>query len=167
MALTQSDRAKIIAFKWNSITYLFSAGAFTYKPIEDLQTWQYSNGQNGFNLNGLHLEFTLDLGYLDQQLNAGVSYTLPDTTVYASAASVGLADVLNALANSNTQDLFYWPMLVDSRDQVHNDNYQVLKTGSDFKIVEAKRAGRFQTFVPISFITKTQLTEYPDWVNRG
>lgn len=161
-----ADRSKTIAFKWGADTYVFSAGQFSYTTTEDREDWQYSNGVRNYALNWVDLQFQVSLGYLDQQLNGGKAYSLQDGSQIAAAPAVGLADVLNALKDSNITAVEYYPILEDNAGNVWLDNYEVLTLQADTLIMQAQRAGRFTPHIPVTMIVKDPLTEYPAWANR-
>lgn len=162
-----ADRVKTIAFEWSGDTYVFLAGRILYEPEEDREDFQYSNLDHDFQLDAIDLYFTVFCGYLDQQLNGGTSYQLQDSTVIASAPSVGAIDVLNALKDSNTTPVYFYPVMEDNDGNVFGDvKYRVLSNNARFALIEADRAGRFQTYFPVRMKIKTPLDAYPSWGNR-
>jgi hypothetical protein len=165
-AIGGSDRISIIGFRWDGTTYLYEAGQVIYTPVEDIDTWKFANDVNAYNWNHLHLQFLIFAGYLDQQLNAGSSYTLADATVIPSAAAKGAMDLLNAIKDSNTEEVTFFPAYQDSFGIVDTTSYAVNPLPSGEPILNAQQAGRFTPYTPIQFITKNSLDDYPSWANR-
>lgn len=166
MAVSRADRAKTIALEWGGNTHVFSAGRFTILGQEDREDFQHSDGVHDFQFNWIDLVFVIYLGYLDQQLNAGVAYTLADMTQIAAAPAVGVIDVLNILKESNITTVQYYPKLEDNLDVVDLTKYRVLSLNNQTALMQAEQAGRFQPFVPVRMIVKTPLNDYPAFANR-
>lgn len=159
------DRVKSIALAWDSNTYVFAAGAVLYNALADMEDWQLSSGKRHAVFNWLDLEFTISLGYLDQQLNAGTSYALQDgQTTISAAPTAGIITVLNALL---TEEVELYPLLEDNAGGVNETTkYKVLLADGRQTLLDARTNGRFTPYTPIKLITQTPLSSYPTWLNR-
>lgn len=166
MPIGGSDRTKILAFEWGGDTYLFKGGRFGYRTAEDREDFQYSSLEHNFQFNAIDLYFVVFLGYLDQQLNAGTSYDLADTTTIAAAPAVGVIDVLNILKESNTTTVEFYPKLEDSFGVVDQTKYRVVTDQGEIDLMSARRGGRFTPYAPVQFKVKIPLQDYPQWANR-
>lgn len=162
-----ADRVKTIAFEWGGDTYVFSAGSIAYEPDEDREDFQLADFTHNYQFNKLDLYFTVFCGYLDQQLNAGSTYQLQDSSTISGAPAVGVVDVLNALLNSNTTSVYFYPALEDNDGNVNaGTKYEVQSNNARFALIESQRSGRFNPYIPVMMKVKTPLDAYPSWANR-
>lgn len=144
------------------------AGRIKYRMIDENFKDVLIDGTNVFENLWTHIEFTITFGYLDQQvidvnLPQNISIDLTNAGFNTWDAEVDLSTVLSDLKAGNCK---FFPRLEDQFGAVDTTNYDVVPTKDTYELLDARKNGRFNTYTPLSFITKTPLAATPTWINR-
>lgn len=166
MGLFRSYRIKVVGFAFNSeeMQRLFRVDQIYYRPLEQSQRWQVGNYRNITFTEALHLEFALNIGLLDQNLNGDESYGLSNKTFTAPGEVTTPVMLLNRLKNG--QLLKFFPIVDNGRGQVDlSTSYEVVNVPQNRDVIASSKAGFTNSSYMIRFVTKDPLTSYPTWIN--
>lgn len=164
MSLNGSIQVKTIALAWSGNTRVYQAGQIRYRAHRERESFQLIDGENIKSTRWIHLSFDVTVGYFNQQLNAGQSYTLANQTSVSSAPATGLIDILQAL---ESQNVLFFPILETGQGGVNQGiSYQVLSDDDTIDLLQASRAGIIRPYQRISLITKNPISQLPSWANR-